>query len=63
VHRLVLIVSAILVVAGCGSRTVRIGAPGSVPVAVPANELEGLASYYAEPYHGRRTEIGFFLFR
>jgi rare lipoprotein A len=24
----------------------------------PASELEGLASYYAEPYHGRRTASG-----
>ncbi len=32
-----------------------------VPVSHPsarANELEGLASYYAEPYHGRRTASG-----
>jgi rare lipoprotein A len=25
---------------------------------VPASELQGLASYYAEPYHGRRTSNG-----
>jgi rare lipoprotein A len=32
----------------------------TVPVAQPprASELEGLASYYAEPYHGRRTASG-----
>jgi len=32
-----------------------------VPVSHPsarASELEGLASYYAEPYHGRRTASG-----
>jgi rare lipoprotein A len=26
--------------------------------AVPTSELQGLASYYAEPYHGRRTASG-----
>src|SRR5688572_15522356 len=27
-------------------------------VSFPASELQGLASYYAEPYHGRRTASG-----
>ncbi len=31
--------------------------PNSVD-ATPSSELEGLASYYAEPYHGRRTASG-----
>src|SRR5439155_4344161 len=30
--------------------------PPIAPVA--SNELEGLASYYAEPYHGRKTASG-----
>ena len=29
-----------------------------VPPSARASELEGLASYYAEPYHGRRTASG-----
>jgi rare lipoprotein A len=32
--------------------------PVSVPSSVPSSELEGLASYYAEPYHGRKTASG-----
>src|SRR5262249_38245180 len=28
------------------------------PAPVPTSELEGLASYYAEPYHGRKTASG-----
>jgi rare lipoprotein A len=28
------------------------------PVSVPSSELEGVASYYAEPYHGRKTASG-----
>ncbi len=35
------------------------GSTASVPAPdAPAGELEGLASYYAEPYHGRRTANG-----
>ena len=31
---------------------------GKTAGAVPTSELQGLASYYAEPYHGRRTASG-----
>jgi rare lipoprotein A len=58
VRRLLFVLSAILLLSGCGRKTVRITIPGSAPVAVPSDELEGLASYYAEPYHGRRTANG-----
>jgi rare lipoprotein A len=58
VRRRLLILSAILFLSGCGRKTVQITVPGSAPVAVPSGELEGLASYYAEPYHGRRTANG-----
>lgn len=57
-RRVVCIISAILLLSGCGSKKVRVSVPGSVAVTIPADELEGLASYYAEPYHGRRTANG-----
>jgi rare lipoprotein A len=42
----------LVLLSACGGKT--------VPVAQSsrASELEGLASYYAEPYHGRRTASG-----
>ncbi|MBI4473392.1 MAG: septal ring lytic transglycosylase RlpA family protein [Acidobacteria bacterium] len=48
--------SILVVLSGCGKKVV-VSVPGSTP-AVSASELEGLASYYAEPYHGRRTANG-----
>jgi len=47
-------------VAACGHKKVQVAAPPttSTPAAVPKSELEGLASYYAEPYHGRKTASG-----
>ncbi len=32
--------------------------PNKADTPAPKSELEGLASYYAEPYHGRRTASG-----
>jgi rare lipoprotein A len=40
----------------CGKKVPVSG--GQVASAVPLSELQGLASYYAEPYHGRRTANG-----
>jgi rare lipoprotein A len=40
----------------CGKKVPVSG--GQVASAVPTSELQGLASYYAEPYHGRRTASG-----
>jgi len=51
----------------CGGKKAQVAMPSipptpppAVSAAVPAtdNELQGLASYYAEPYHGRRTANG-----
>lgn len=53
-----LIVSVVVLLSACGRKTVRISIPGSTPIAIPSNELDGIASYYAEPYHGRRTANG-----
>src|SRR5438874_1050994 len=53
----------LLMVSACGRNT-RAAVPTSIPtqptsaVALQSAELEGLASYYAEPYHGRRTASG-----
>jgi rare lipoprotein A len=48
--------------AACGPKTVRASAPARQPSQPPPSaspsELKGLASYYAEPYHGRRTASG-----
>ena len=42
----------------CGKR-VPVNSQGQAAGAsLPASELQGLASYYAEPYHGRRTANG-----
>ena len=40
----------------CGRKQVQVKAPQ--PISVSSSELEGIASYYAEPYHGRRTAAG-----
>jgi rare lipoprotein A len=47
-----------VVLSACG-KTVRVGAPpGSAAANRETSELVGLASYYAEPYHGRKTANG-----
>ena len=47
----------------CGHKSVQVKAPllpsnSSNSPSAPSSELEGLASYYAEPYHGRKTASG-----
>src|SRR5262245_37993076 len=46
--------------AACGHKKVQVTAPVPTPrpAVVPQSELEGLASYYAEPYHRRKTASG-----
>jgi rare lipoprotein A len=46
------------VLSACGHRKVQVRIPQSQPGSISSNELEGLASYYAEPYHGRKTSSG-----
>jgi rare lipoprotein A len=55
-RRLVLAVTVLLLATACGKKVPV--APGGKAVSVSASELQGLASYYAEPYHGRRTASG-----
>jgi rare lipoprotein A len=53
-RRLVIAISVLILATACGKKV-----PVSAgPVAAPLSELQGLASYYAEPYHGRRTASG-----
>jgi len=54
-HRLFIIFPAIFLCA-CGHKNVQVSAPQAVTF--PIAEFEGIASYYAEPYHGRRTANG-----
>jgi len=55
-RRLVLAISVLMLAAACGKNVpVSSGKTSSV---LPTSELQGLASYYAEPYHGRRTASG-----
>jgi rare lipoprotein A len=50
------VLPALILLSACGHKNVRARVPGAGPVS--SNELEGLASYYAEPYHGRKTASG-----
>ena len=55
-RRLTLLIFALLLLNACEHKNVQVQAP-QLP-RVSSSELEGLASYYAEPYHGRRTASG-----
>ena len=68
-RRLACFLSALLLLTACGGgRKARVSVPASAPTtatapiprspSIPKSELEGLASYYAEPYHGRKTSNG-----
>src|SRR5206468_10034058 len=58
-RRLSLLIGVLVLLTACGGKQ----AGGNIPttrgrITPSAGELEGLASYYAEPYHGRRTASG-----
>lgn len=55
-RRFALVIASLVFLSACGHKHVQVKAP--VPGAVPSSELEGLASYYAEPYNGRKTANG-----
>src|SRR5215475_13191866 len=60
-HRLVFVVGTSLFLFACGHKNVRVTAPTTAPpstTAVSPSDLDGIASYYAEPYHGRKTASG-----
>jgi rare lipoprotein A len=52
------IMCMLLLLWACGPKKVQVNTPGGKPASVSANDLEGMASYYAEPYHGRKTASG-----
>src|SRR5438093_12121680 len=56
VRRLSFLVCAVVLFSACGHKKIQVKAPQSGPVS--SKDLEGLASYYAEPYHGRKTANG-----
>jgi rare lipoprotein A len=56
VRRLSLVICALVVLSACGHKKVQVNAPQPTPIS--SRDLEGLASYYAEPYHGRKTASG-----
>ena len=53
VRRFLLGVGLLLLCSACGKRV-----PGPAAASPASSELKGLASYYAEPYDGRRTASG-----
>ena len=55
-RQLAFVICSLLLLSACGHKKVQVKAP--FPSSVSSNELEGVASYYAEPYHGRRTASG-----
>ena len=62
-RRLAFVICAVVLFSACGHRKVQVNippAPHSTPQPAPvlSKDLEGLASYYAEPYHGRPTASG-----
>jgi len=53
VRRFLLGIALLLLFGACGKRV-----PGPTVASPASSDLEGLASYYAEPYDGRRTASG-----
>ena len=56
-RRLSFLICAAVFLSACGHKRVQVSTP-SASSATSSADLEGLASYYAEPYHGRRTASG-----
>jgi rare lipoprotein A len=56
VRRLAIPIYALLLLSACGPKKVQVNIP--TPASASSDELEGFASYYAEPYQGRRTASG-----
>ena len=57
VHRCAFLLYLLVLLSACSAKHVHVSGSRSASSA-KASELEGLASYYAEPYHGRRTANG-----
>jgi len=59
-RRLAILIAVLALLSACGHGKARASIPTSKSpnVKIASSELEGDASYYAEPYHGRRTASG-----
>jgi rare lipoprotein A len=60
-RRILVLMFGFVMLAGCGHGKARAGIPttkGSQTAKISSSDLEGIASYYAEPYNGRRTANG-----
>jgi rare lipoprotein A len=55
-RRLALLICAAVFLSACGHKKVQVRTPQ--PSSISPRDLEGFASYYAEPYHGHRTASG-----
>jgi peptidoglycan lytic transglycosylase len=58
VRRLFFVICTLFLLSACGPKKVQVQIPTVKPPAVSSTDLEGVASYYAEPYHGRPTASG-----
>src|SRR4029077_7045900 len=57
-HWFAFLLCMLVFLSACSGKHVYVSDPRSASPSARASELEGLASYYAEPYHGRRTANG-----
>jgi rare lipoprotein A len=59
-RRFAILIAALAFLSSCGHGKARASIPASKSsdVKIASSDLEGVASYYAEPYHGRRTASG-----
>ena len=66
-RRFVFVIGTMVFLSACGHKRVQVNAPVNAPSTSQApqqsspassKDLEGLATYYAEPYHGRKTASG-----
>jgi rare lipoprotein A len=57
-------ICTLVLLSACGHKQVQVSAPSTAPispappVSPSSSEMEGLATYYAEPYDGRKTASG-----
>ncbi len=47
-----------LLAAGCGKKGLVVPVPGAPDLKVARSEIHGIASWYGDPFHGRRTSNG-----
>ena len=48
----------LLLLAGCGKKGLVVPVPGAPDLKVARSEIYGIASWYGDPFHGRRTSNG-----